>query len=76
MAKDYRGKAVSAHIVPQKGVDEARYACDCLVEDVKWLGYCRLALRSDNENNLKESSAAYKFPIGAAPSIADVSSSA
>ena len=49
VAKDVKGKAIFAHVVPQKGVDEARYASDCLVEDIKWLGYHQLVLRSDNE---------------------------
>ena len=49
VAKDVKGKAIFAHAVPQKGVDDARYASDTLAEDVKWLGYHKLVLRSDNE---------------------------
>ena len=48
VAKGCRGKAVFAHVVLQKG-SEARYACDCFVEDIKWLGYCSLASRNDSE---------------------------
>ena len=49
VAKDARGKAVFAHVVLQKGVDPEHYAVDALMEDIKWLGYTALALRSDNE---------------------------
>ena len=33
----------------QKGVDPEHYAVDALMEDIKWLGYTALSLRSDNE---------------------------
>ena len=49
VAKDSLGKAVFAHVVPQKGVDPAHYHVDALIRDVAWLGYTRLSLRSDNE---------------------------
>ena len=49
VAKDSLGKAVFAHVVPQKGVDPEHYAVDALIEDIKWLGYTALSLRSDNE---------------------------
>ena len=49
VAKDSLGKAVFAHVVPQKGVDPDHYAVDALVRDIMWLGYIQLALRSDNE---------------------------
>ena len=39
VAKDTRGKAVFAHVIPQKGVDEDHYAVDVLVKDVLWLGF-------------------------------------
>ena len=38
-----------AHIVPQKGVDNDQYSVDVLVEDIKWLGFIRIILKSDNE---------------------------
>ena len=49
VARDSLGKAVFAHVVPQKGVDPAHYSVDALIQDVVWLGYTRLSLRSDNE---------------------------
>ena len=49
VAKDLLGKAVFAHVVPQKGVDKDNFSVDMLVEDVKWLGYQKIGLRSDNE---------------------------
>ena len=38
-----------AHIVPQKGVDNDQYSVGVLVEDIKWLGFTRIILKSDNE---------------------------
>ena len=49
VACDAKSKAVFAHTVEAKGVSEDRYAVDCLVKDVQWLGYSRLSLKSDNE---------------------------
>ena len=49
VVRDSRSKAVFAHVVPQKGLDEKGYAVNALVEDVKWLGYTSLTLKSDNE---------------------------
>ena len=36
-------------MVPQKGVDADGYSVARLVEDIKWLGYTKLLLRSDHE---------------------------
>ena len=47
--RDSRSKSVFAHVVPSKGVDEGGFAVSMLVEDVKWLGYSRVTLKSDNE---------------------------
>ena len=48
----------------QKGVDDKRFAVDCIVEDVLWLGYAKVLVKSDNEpaivKLLKESFAALK----------------
>ena len=49
VAKDSLGKSVFGHVVPQKGVDQDHYAVDVLLADLKWLGYTRVSLRSDNE---------------------------
>ena len=49
VVKDRKGKAIFAHVVLQKGVDADGYSVARLVEDIKWLGYTKLILRSDNE---------------------------
>ncbi len=53
-ACDTHGHAVFGHVVPVKGPGEDRYAVDRLVEDIRWLGYSRISLRSDNENAIVE----------------------
>ena len=50
VAKDSWTKAVFAHVVDKKGVDEQNYVIDRLMEGLQWLGFSRLSLRSDNEN--------------------------
>jgi hypothetical protein len=49
VVKASRGKAVFSHVVPQKGIDMDHYAVDELMKDLKWLGYQKVSLRSDNE---------------------------
>ena len=49
VAKDSWTKSVFAHVVDKKGLDERGYVIDRLMEDLRWLGYSRVALRSDNE---------------------------
>ena len=49
VARDGKSKAVFAHVVPMKGVDEAGFAVGVPVDDVKWLGYMKIALKIDNE---------------------------
>ena len=49
VAKDTMGKAVFAHVVPQKGVDLEHYAVDVVMKDINWLGYKKISLRSENE---------------------------
>ena len=49
VVRDDRSKALFAHVVPKKGMDEKGFSVDSLVEDIKWLGYAKLALKSDNE---------------------------
>ena len=46
---DMRSKAIFAHAMPSKGDDERGFAVRCLVDDVLWLGYSRVILKSDNE---------------------------
>ena len=49
VVKESRKKCMFSHVVPRKGIDEKRYAVDVLVDDVKWLGYTKIMLKSDNE---------------------------
>ena len=50
VAKDSRSRAIFAHVVRRKGVDEEGYAVKRLAEDVEWLGYTRIILKSDGES--------------------------
>ena len=38
-----------AHVVPTKGVDVKGFAVASIVDDIRWLGYSRVVLKSDNE---------------------------
>ena len=62
--KDTKSKAVFAHAVPRKGIDEKRFSVDMVVADVLWLRYSKVLLKSDNEpaivKLLKESLATLK----------------
>ena len=40
----YKSKSLFAHAVPAKGVDEAGYVVDCVVQDILWLGYSKVIL--------------------------------
>ena len=47
--RDSKSKSLFAHVIPSKGLDEKGFVVDALVQDVKWLGYTKLILKSDNE---------------------------
>ena len=49
VVRDDKSKAIFGHVVPKKGIDEKHFVVDSLVEDVKWLGYTKLTLESDND---------------------------
>ena len=49
VARDSKSKSVFAHVVPRKGVDGKGFAVQSLVDDVRWLGYTKVVLKSDNE---------------------------
>ena len=49
IVKDSLSRSVFAHAVPRKGIDDKRYAVDMVVQDVLWLGYSKVLLKSDNE---------------------------
>jgi len=42
-------KAVWAHIVPMKGLDEDGYVVDLVTKDISWFGHTRVIVKSDNE---------------------------
>ena len=50
LVKDSMGKAIFAHAVRKKAVDADGYAAQRLAEDLAWLAYTRLILKSDGEN--------------------------
>ena len=52
--QDSRAQFTFAHIVPLKGIHEQRFAVDCLVADVKNLGYNRIAMKSVQEPAIKK----------------------
>ncbi len=41
--------SIFAHVVQKKGVEEDRYSVDKLADDIAWLGYSEITLKSDNE---------------------------
>ena len=47
--KDSRSKMLFAHVVPTKGIDVQIFAVNMLTDDIVWLGYSRVILKSDNE---------------------------
>ena len=49
VVRDNRSKAVFAHTVPVKGADEGGFAVKAIVDDVVWLGYTKLVLKTVNE---------------------------
>ena len=54
IVKDPGAQFAFAHVVPQKGIDEKRFAVDCLVEDTRHLGYNHIAMKSDQEPAIKK----------------------
>jgi hypothetical protein len=49
LVRCFQHKAVFAHLVPQKGLDEKNIACDFVLQDIEWLGHTRVIMKSDNE---------------------------
>ena len=47
--RDSKSKAIFAHAVPSKGVDDRKYIVDSIVEDISWLGHVKVIVKSDNE---------------------------
>ena len=46
-------KAVFAHVVPQKGLDEDNLVADLVVTDLAWLGHTRVIVKADGEPALQ-----------------------
>ena len=52
MVRGIVSKCAFAHVVKAKGVIDDRYAVDCLVKDIEWMGFTKIMLRSDNEKSI------------------------
>ena len=53
IVRDSLSKAIFAHVVPHKGVDEQNTVADMILSDVEWLGHSRIILKSDGEPAVK-----------------------
>ena len=49
VVKDTKSRAIFAHAVRQKGVDDEGYAVARVTEDIQWLGYTKVILKTDGE---------------------------
>ena len=49
ITRDNRSKAVFAHVVPVKGADGEGFAVKAMFDDVVWLGYTKIVLKTDNK---------------------------
>ena len=49
VVRESKSKAIFGRVVPTKGIDEKGFSDDSLADDIKWLGYAKLTLKSDNE---------------------------
>ena len=47
--RDRLSKAIFAVAVPKKGIDKKRFSVAAIVDAVKWLGYVKVMLKTDNE---------------------------
>ena len=48
VVRDLKSKAVFAHAVVAKAVDEKGLIIDTIVKDIVWIGYSRVILKLDN----------------------------
>ena len=53
LVRDSKSKALFAHVVPCKGVDEEHYVRDIVVSDLEWMGHTAMLLKADNERSLQ-----------------------
>ena len=49
VVKDTLSRSIFAHVVKRKGVEEDGYSVKRLTEDIAWLGYTKVILKSDGE---------------------------
>ena len=50
VVEDLKSGSVFAHAVLRQGLDAEGFAVVRLVEDIKWLGYAKLLVKSDNKS--------------------------
>ena len=48
VAIDTTSGSIFAHVVQKKGVEDDRYSVDKLADDIAWLGYSEITVKSDN----------------------------
>ena len=53
VVRDSKSKALFAHVVPRKGVDEEQYVVNLVAADLEWLGHTAMILKADNERSLQ-----------------------
>ena len=53
LARCYETKAIFAHVVPQKGLDEDAFVAQTIAEDVEWMTHSKVILKSDSEHAIK-----------------------
>ena len=49
IVRDNRKKALFAHVVPVKSIDDKTFVVKSVVDDVEWLDYTKVVLKTDNE---------------------------
>ena len=49
VVKDSKSRSIFSHVVKRKGVEEDGYSVKRLKEDLEWLGYTKVILKSDGE---------------------------
>ena len=52
VVQDSMHKNVFAHGIERKGADDDGYAVQCIVQDIQWLGFTKVILKSDNEKSI------------------------
>lgn len=47
--RDFKSKAVFAHVVQQKDNDEESWVANLVADDLAWFGYSQMSIKTDNE---------------------------